>query len=64
MARQTKEEKIVFRIRNLHFKVFLHGICGISILTEVLSVATYSREEYTNLCFVGESSRWWLFCII
>lgn len=28
MARQSKEEKIVLRIRNLHFKVFLHGLCG------------------------------------
>ena len=29
MARQTQEEKIVYRIRNLHFKAFLHGFCGI-----------------------------------
>ena len=29
MARQTQEEKIVYRIRNLHLKAFLHGFCGI-----------------------------------
>ena len=26
MARQSKEEKITFRIRNLHYKVFLYGL--------------------------------------
>ena len=28
MARQTKEEKITYRIRNIHFKVLLYGFAG------------------------------------
>jgi hypothetical protein len=28
MARQTKEEKITYRIRSIHFKVLLYGIAG------------------------------------
>lgn len=46
MARQTKEEKITYRIRNIHFKVLLYGFVGIDDVTQHCLVAIYCKEAY------------------
>jgi len=55
MARQTKEEKITYRIRNLHFKVFLYGFAGIYYIIQPFLVAIYSKEASSRDLWVGES---------
>ena len=43
MARQSKEEKIVIRIRNLHFKAFLHGLIGTAVHRQASSAVISSK---------------------
>lgn len=49
MARQTKEEKITYRIRNIHFKVLLYGFVGIDEATKHCSDAIYCKAAYFKL---------------
>lgn len=46
MARQTKEEKITYRIRNIHFKVLLYGFVGIRNVIQHYLVAICYKEAY------------------
>lgn len=46
MARQTKEEKITYRIRNIHFKVLLYGFVGIDDVTQHYLAAICCKEAY------------------
>jgi|688.fasta_scaffold863594_1 hypothetical protein len=36
IARQSREEKIVYRIRNIHLKVLLYGLAGIKIIKSAI----------------------------
>jgi len=36
IARQSREEKIVYRIRNIHLKVLLYGLAGTHIIKSPL----------------------------
>ena len=46
IARQSREEKIVYRIRNIHLKVLLYGLAGIHINKKLFLVVTYIKVAY------------------
>lgn len=58
MARQTKEEKITYRIRNIHFKVLLYGFVGIRNVIQHYLAAICYKEAYFKRWWVGASC-WW-----
>ena len=48
IARQSREEKIVYRIRNIHLKVLLYGLAGNHINKKLSSAVIYIKAAYSR----------------